>query len=183
MTVPIICIVVGVVLVIITLVLLITYNRIQEFIIRINEADASIDAVLSKRFDLLNKSVDFIKEVSDIEDTATILPTIVQLRSQSLSNTELDKKLYAAIHEFQSYADKYEGLKTNEGYVKTQIHLMESESEITALRKYYNDITKDYNKLLRTIPARIVSLLKKYTKKEYFEDQVEKKNILAELKA
>ncbi len=160
-----------------------TINHFQEYIIRINEAEVSIDSVLRKRFDLLNKSVDFIKEATKLEDTGTILPTIIKLRSQSVSNIELDKELYAAIEEFQSYADKYEEIKKNEGYVKTQINLMESESEIVALRKYYNDITVNYNKLVNSFPSKIVSFLKKYTVKEYYEERKEKKSILEELKA
>ena len=130
---------------IISLLFFLSYNHFQEYIIRINEAEVSIDSVLRKRFDLLNKATDFIKEVTE-EDT--VLPTVISLRSQKLSNIELDKQLYPAIEEFQSYAEKYEKLKENEGYVKTQINLMESESEIVALRKYYNDISKEYNKTI-----------------------------------
>ena len=37
------------------------YNRFQEFIIRINEAEANIDSILRKRFDLLSKAMGFIK--------------------------------------------------------------------------------------------------------------------------
>ena len=169
-------------LVILTIALffLYTYNHFQEYIIRINEADASIDAVLRKRFDLLNKSVDFIKETVD---TDTILPTIIRLRSQSVSNVELDKELYSAIEEFQSYAERFENIKKNEGYVKTQINLMESESEIVALRKYYNDITVDYNKLVSAFPSKIVAFFKKYNRKDLYEERKEKKSILDELKA
>lgn len=159
---------------------LLNYNHFQEYIIRINEAEANIDSVLRKRFDLLNKSTDFIHEVTEEEQA---LPTVINLRSQKLSNIELDKQLYPAIEEFQSYADKYEKLKENEGYVKTQINLMESESEIVALRKYYNDITKEYNKLVISFPSRIVAILKKYQKKELYEERKEKKSILEELKA
>ena len=165
---------------IISLLFFLSYNHFQEYIIRINEAEVSIDSVLRKRFDLLNKATDFIKEVTE-EDT--VLPTVISLRSQKLSNIELDKQLYPAIEEFQSYAEKYEKLKENEGYVKTQINLMESESEIVALRKYYNDITKEYNKLVISFPSRIVAILKKYQKKELYEERKEKKSILEELKA
>ena len=45
-----------------------TYNHFQDFIIRINEAEESIDAVLRKRFDLLNKSVGIIKNNTDSEE-------------------------------------------------------------------------------------------------------------------
>ena len=165
---------------IISLLFFLSYNHFQEYIIRINEAEVSIDSVLRKRFDLLNKATDFIKEVTE-EDT--VLPTVISLRSQKLSNIELDKQLYPAIEEFQSYAEKYEKLKENEGYVKTQINLMESESEIVALRKYYNDISKEYNKLIKSFPSNLVALIKKYSKKELYEERKEKKSILEELKA
>ena len=39
-----------------------TYNKFQSFIIRINESEASIDTTLRKRFDLLNKSIGIIEE-------------------------------------------------------------------------------------------------------------------------
>ena len=39
-----------------------SYNQFQVLIIRINEAEANIDSVLRKRFDLLSKSIDIIKE-------------------------------------------------------------------------------------------------------------------------
>ena len=165
---------------IISLLFFLSYNHFQEYIIRINEAEVSIDSVLRKRFDLLNKATDFIKEVTE-EDT--VLPTVISLRSQKLSNIELDKQLYPAIEEFQSYAEKYEKLKENEGYVKTQINLMESESEIVALRKYYNDISKECNKLIKSFPSNLVALIKKYSKKELYEERKEKKSLLEELKA
>ncbi len=182
MEVSIIFIIIFFIICIISLLFLLGYNHFQEYIIRINEAEVSIDSVLRKRFDLLNKSTDFIKEVTE-EETETILPTVVSLRSQKLSNIELDKQLYPAIEEFQSYAEKYEKLKENEGYVKTQINLMESESEIVALRKYYNDISKEYNKLLKSFPASMVAFFQKYQKKELYEERKEKKSILEELKA
>ena len=165
---------------IISLFFLFNDNHFQEYIIRINEAEVSIDSVLRKRFDLLNKSTDFIKEVTNEENA---LPTVVSLRSQKLPNIELDKKLYPAIEEFQDYADKYEGLKENEGYVKTQINLMESESEIVGLRKYYNDISKEYNKLVTSYPSKIIAKVKKYTEKTLYEEKEEKKSILEQLKA
>ena len=37
------------------------YNKFQNYIIKINEAEANIDATLRKRFDLLNKSIGVIK--------------------------------------------------------------------------------------------------------------------------
>ncbi len=143
-----------------------TYNHFQDFIIRINEAEESIDAVLRKRFDLLNKSISIIKNNTK-EDK--VLEIIGKLKSKKLTNYELDRQLYEAINEFNSYKEKYDKLKTCEAYLKIDINLFESESEIVALRKYYNDIITDYNKLVRNCPSNFVAILKKYKVKPYFD--------------
>ncbi|MEG0137570.1 MAG: hypothetical protein RR708_01110, partial [Bacilli bacterium] len=71
------------------------YNRFQEYIIRINEAEASIDSTLRKRFDLLNKSTDIIRVVIKKDDA---LDCVLKLRSQKLNNFELVRKIYDEIN-------------------------------------------------------------------------------------
>lgn len=144
-----------------------TYNHFQDYIIRINEADVNIDAVLRKRFDLLNKSIGIIK--ANIETEDEILEVIVKLRSKKLTNFELDRNLYDAINEFHSLKEKFPELQECKELVKIEINLMESESEIVALRKYYNDIITDYNKLVKNCPSNVIATIKGYKARDYFD--------------
>lgn len=143
------------------------YNHFQDYIIRINEANVSIDAVLRKRYDLLNKAASIIK--NNAKEEQNILDMISKLRSKKLTNFELDRNLYEAINEFHVVKEKYEGLQTNEKFLKIEINLMESESEIVGLRKYYNDIVTDYNKLVKSFPSNIIAFIKGYKTKDYFD--------------
>lgn len=143
-----------------------TYNRYQNYIIRINEAEANIDSTLRKRFDLLNKSIGVIKSNTEKE---VVLDMITNLRSKKLTNFELDRKLYEAINEFSKYKEDYPDLKTNEGYMKIDLGLSETEAEIVASRKYYNDIITDYNKLVKSCPSNFIAILKNYKPKDYFD--------------
>lgn len=151
----------------ILILLVATYNHFQDYIIRINEADVNIDAVLRKRFDLLNKSIGIIK--ANINNDEEILDGIVKLRSKKLTNFELDRNLYDAINEFHAIKQKYTNLQTNEEFMKIDINLMESESEIVGLRKYYNDIVTDYNKLVKSCPSNLIAIIKGYKTKDYFD--------------
>ena len=151
----------------ILILLIATYNHFQDYIIRINEAEVNIDAVLRKRFDLLNKSIGIIKANIELEEE--VLDGILKLRSKKLTNFELDRDLYNAINEFHVIKEKYPKLQTNEEFIKIDINLMESESEIVGLRKYYNDIITDYNKLVKSCPSNIIALLKNYKAKDYFD--------------
>ena len=151
----------------ILIILIATYNHFQDYIIRINEADVNIDAVLRKRFDLLNKSVGIIKNNTDTDEQ--ILEILEKIRSKKLNNFELDRYLYEAINEFHALKEKYPNLQENKEFIKTEINLIESESEIVGLRKYYNDIITDYNKLVKNCPSNFVALLKGYKSKDYFD--------------
>lgn len=143
------------------------YNNFQNYIIRINEAESFIDTTLRKRFDLLNKSIDIIKAVTNTKKD--VLNQIKELKSSKLSNFELDRKLYEIINEFNGYKENSEELKNNENFLKVDLGIIESESEIVAARKYYNDIITDYNKLVRTFPSNVVAKVSGYKTKTYFD--------------
>lgn len=156
-----------------------TYNHFQSYIIRINEAENFIDTTLRKRFDLLNKSINIIK--AHIKTKERILIGIDEMKSKKLSNFELDRKLYDSINEFNKFKEENEELSNNENFLKIDLALFESESEIVAARKYYNDIITDYNKLTTTFPANIVAKMCKYQKKTYYDgknlDSEKKENL------
>lgn len=143
------------------------YNNYQNYIIRINEAEAFIDTTLRKRFDLLNKSIEIIKAVTKTKKE--VLVELTELKSVKLSNFDLDRKLYDFINELNGLKENNLELKNNESFLKIDLGLVESEAEIVAARKYYNDIITDYNKLVRTFPSNIVAKICGYKTKTYFD--------------
>lgn len=150
-----------------------TYNRFQSLIIRINEVEANIDSILRKRYDLLKKSISIIKANTDEKK---VLNDLIELRSQKLTNFELDRKIYDAINEFNSFKENHKDLKKCEGFMKIELSLNETEAEIEALRKYYNDTITDYNKMIKSFPSNIAALLCKFKNKTYFDGKELNKN-------
>lgn len=150
------------------------YNRFQINVIRINEAEANIDSTLRKKFDLLNKSINIIKNETKEKN---VLDKIKKLRSMKLNNFEFDRELVEAKNEFDLYVTKYPNLKTNELFVNINYGLAETESEIEAFKRYYNDTITDYNKMVKTFPSNIVALLSSYKKRPYFDKKENKTNI------
>ncbi len=160
------------VLVIICLLLMLyisTYNHYQNYIIRINEAEANIDTILRKRFDLLNKSVSIIKANCNYD--GEVLGKIVKLRSRKLSNFDLDKQIREEIKQFNYFKENYEELQKSDSFMKIANELDDSEIEINAIAKYYNDTITDYNKLVNSFPTNIIGRICKYKEKTYFESK------------
>lgn len=158
----------------------IVYNKFQELLIKTNEVEANIDATLRKRFDLLNKSINIIKANINIEKE--VLELIVKLRSRKLSNFELDRQLYEAINEFNSYKELYPELMDSDTFKKINTSLNESENEIIALRKYYNDTITEYNKLVKKFPSNIVAKLNNFKEKAYYDGKNMNDDIINDFK-
>ena len=156
------------------------YNKFQELLIKTNEVEANIDTTLRKRFDLLNKSINIIKANTSIEHE--VLELIIKLRSRKLSNFELDRQLYEAINEFNSYKEMYPSLMESDNFKKINNSLNESENEITALRKYYNDTITEYNKLVKKFPSNIVAKINKYKEKAYYDGKNMNDDIINDFK-
>ncbi len=143
------------------------YNRFQDYIIRINEAESNIDTVLRKRFDLLDKSISVIKSV--IGEDIDVLIIIDKVRSRKLTNFDLDRLLYQAINEFDIFKEKYSDLTLNENFLKVCNGINESEADMLAYRKYYNDIITDYNHLAKAFPSIVVAKLSGCKTRLYYD--------------
>ncbi len=142
------------------------YTRFQISIIKINEASANIESSLRKKFDLLNKSINVIKNNTDEKK---ILENIKKSRSKRLDMFEFDNELSIGLQELNGYIEKYPDLKNNEQYMNINFGLAETESELNAFKKYYKDIVLEYNRMLKKFPTNLVGLLSGQKKKQTFE--------------
>lgn len=141
------------------------YNRFQDHLIRINEVESNIDNTLRKKFDLLSKSKAIVE--NKLPDLENPLKIVEELHSKKMSNFELDRALEEAIIEFESYKSK---IKDKE-YDKIVTLLSETEAELIAYRKYYNDVTTDYNRLRHRIPTNLVALVCGYKDRNYYDNK------------
>lgn len=141
-------------------------NCFQNYIIRIKEAESNIETTLNKRIEILNKSNDVIKEELGREDDA--LTSLKKIHVKDLDSFAIDEKIYDCIQEFHEYSEIDFSLKENDNYTKIEIDLLKTESEIVALKKYYNDVIRDYNLLLQKFPYKIYSNIRHYEEKEFY---------------
>jgi len=144
------------------------YNIFQDYIIRINEVDANIDTSLRKRFDLLMKANEVMTSILDLKDDA--LPDIKKLKDdKKISSFDLDRRLYESLTKYYGIREDNPELKENVDFVKTDIEIHNSESEMGAYRRYYNDCITKYNKLVKSFPSNIVGFLTGQRVKNYFD--------------
>lgn len=143
------------------------YNKFQDFIIRINEAEANIDTNLRHKYDLINKVVSTIKSKEEIK--SDIFDEIIKLRSRKISNFDLDRKLILAFNEFINIKNNNKEFNKNDELNNIETEINEIDNKLVVLREYYNDNISKYNRIVKTFPSNIVALINKYDEKLFFD--------------
>lgn len=157
------------------------YNRFQLVNIRIEEAENSIDILLQKKFQLLERTVKIITEANQKYIEEGVLENLVKIKNKKISNFDLNQELEKALAEYRGLIDLDHTLREMNTLNRINLDLVEVDNDLTAAKKYYNEHIVAYNKLIRCLPSNLVArILHYHTKEFYSEEKVEVLEILKE---
>ena len=140
-----------IVLAVIILYILITYNMLARKKIRVQQAKSGIDIYLKQRFDLIPNLVECIKQYCKYEKET--LTQIAKLRTQYIQNKDLETgaQLNNQMNSLIAVAENYPELKANEQFSTLEKSLVKIESQLQAARRLYNGEVTALNILGKSI--------------------------------
>lgn len=171
--------VVLIIIVILSGILLVNYNKFIRANNMVNESESAIDVLLNQRFDLLPNIIECVKGYAKHESST--LEELVKLR-KSYNNSEFSvdeaEKINKEFGNIVALAEAYPELKANENFLSLQRNLLDIENKINNARLVYNNCVTKYNNLVEVIPSNIIAKLFSFEKKELFKlDNNKKENI------
>ena len=143
------------------------YNKINDTIIRVNEAENRIDDNLRDKYDILNRSVILIK--GKIELDSKMFNDLAKLKAKKISNFDLDRTLVNSHNELLSVFEDNKELRDSDELYKAIKQLELIDEELITLRNYYNGNIASYNKMIKTFPTLIIAKMKKYNEKLFYD--------------
>lgn len=163
-----------------------TRNAFVRLKNKVEEAWATIDVYLKKRYDLIPNLVETVKGFAAHESET--LKNVVAARNIAMSAKTADEKVAAengltnSLRTFFSaVSESYPQLKANTNFLDLQGQLKMIEGELESSRRYYNGVVKSFNTKLEIFPANIVGsrMGEEYKKRPYFEleNEEERKNV------
>jgi len=157
----------------VTLVFVGLYNGFVRLRNQCEEAYATMDAYLKKRWDLIPNLVETVKGYASHEQET--LDRVIQARNKAMGSgsigelQENENALAAGLKSVFALSEAYPDLKANQGFVQLQAQLAGLETDILQSRKYYNAVIKAFNTRRELFPHALVAALMGLQKKEYFE--------------
>ncbi len=175
-------IIVLVIVAVIILWVIATYNRLVGLRNKVKDQWAQIDTVLKRRFDLIPNLVETVKGYAKHEKET--LEEVIAARNAYASATvpeeqlKADGELTKAISKIFALSEAYPELKANENFTSLQNELTETEDKIQYARQFYNDTVLTYNNACQVFPAVIVANIFGFKPTNFFEaSEEERKNV------
>jgi LemA protein len=151
-------------------------NRFARMSVKIAESDSGVDVALTKRYDMLTKTLDVTRAYAKHE--AETLAEIVKLRSGMSvgEKAEANRRMDEMTGRINVLAESYPELRSSENFRQLQAAVAEAEEHLQAARRIYNMNVSRFNQLLASWPASVVGNMRRLEPKEFFKAEELKKS-------
>jgi LemA protein len=171
-----------IVLAVILLYFILSYNRFIVLKNRIENSWAQIDVQLKRRYDLIPNLIETVKGYAkherkvftEVTAARTALMGATTLKEKAKANNQLTETLKSLF----AVAENYPKLEANKNFLMLQEELSGTESKIAYARQAYNDSVLSYNNGVEVFPGNIVAGMFGFKQREFFKtEEVEKANV------
>ncbi len=156
-------IIAGVIIVIIAIYTISTYNTLVQFRNKVQNSFAQIETQLQRRFDLIPNLVETVKGFAAHEKE--LLENVTASRSGYMNATsngekmEMSNQLSSTLKTLFAVAENYPELKSDTNFLNLQEELSETEDKLSFARQFYNDAVTIYNTKVQLFPANLVAAI------------------------
>jgi len=168
-------IIIAVVVVLLVLFVILTYNALVKTRNRIDNAFSQIAVQLKRRHDLIPNLVETVKGYAAHEKG--VFESVTQARANAINaqnadpaqQAQAENVLSGALKSLFAVAEAYPDLKANENFLNLQEEITSTEDKIAYSRQFYNDSVLSYNNRIQSFPGNLVAGMGNFPEREYFE--------------
>ncbi len=155
-----------------------TANRLRRDQVKIDESASGIDVALTKRFDLLTKSIAVVKGYAKHESET--LENVIAMRRPTADSSMKDKADFStavskAFDSINVVAEQYPDLKANQNFLALQNQVSDVEEQLQAARRVYNANVSVFNQEIIVFPSSLISHHYGFVKRDFFEAEETKR--------
>lgn len=170
--------VVVVLVVIMALYAMITFNKLVKQRNQVADAWSGIDVQLTRRADLVPNLVETVKgyKLHEQETLERVIAARNGARGAAQTG-DAEEKVSQAVGSLLAVAEAYPDLKANENFQQLQTELSTLEEDISFARRYYNGTVRNYNTAQQQFPTLVFAKPLGFREAEYFQADLDAKAV------
>jgi len=161
------------------------YNKMVTGSENVDNAWAQVETQYQRRFDLIPNLVESVKGIMAQEQE--VFGNIAEARTKYAgaatpnARAEAAGQVESALARLLVIMENYPELKSAENVQTLMVQLEGTENRISVERKRYNDMARDFNVMVKRVPAKWFAAMFSFAEKTYFES-VEGSEVAPEVK-
>lgn len=162
-----------VILGILMLVVIVSYNRLVTLRNSVKNAWASIETQLQRRYDLIPNLVETVKGYMAHEKE--VLENVTKARTAFLNagsvkeTAQAENMMAGALKSLFAVSENYPELKSSQNFLMLQEELAGTENKVSYARQRYNNSVMDYNTAIQKFPTNLFAGMFNFKAEEFFE--------------
>jgi LemA protein len=152
-----------------------TFNKLVRQRNQVQAASAQIDVQLKRRHDLIPNLVETVKGYATHERGT--LDAVIKARSAAVAaqnagpaqRAEVEGELSATLSRLLVVAEAYPDLKANQNFLALQGELSTTEDKIAYARQFFNNAVQTINTTIQSVPSNLIAGLGRFHTEEYFQ--------------
>lgn len=169
-----------VLLVLVLLWYVMTYNRLIKMKVEVDRAWSNIDVLLQQRYEMIPNLVNMVKGYAAHEsDLFMEFAKARQSAAGALANGDVkgigaaEGTLAGLMPKLNFVAEQYPELKADTQFLNLQKELVSIENQVSDRREYYNSSVGNWNSAIQMIPSNVVASTMGAKEKDMFNVTVE----------
>jgi len=167
-----------VVVAVVVLFLILTYNGLVRLRNMVDEAWNQISVQLKRRHDLIPNLVNAVKGYMEFEQET--LTRVIEARGAAVTasqagpagaaqQAQAENFLTGALRQLFALVENYPDLKANQNVLQLQEELTTTENQIGFARQHYNSTVRDFNTSIQTFPSVLIAGMFGFSARDYFQ--------------
>jgi len=157
-----------------------TYNRLITLRNRAKEAFSDIDVQLKRRYNLIPNLVEAVKGYATHEKE--VFERVTKARANALSAEKsgnvkniagAENMLTGTLKSLFAVAENYPKLQASQNFMELQRELRDAEDKIQAARRFFNTTVMKLNTMIQIFPVVLIAKTLGFKQEEFFEIEEE----------
>ena len=153
-----------------------TYNRLITLRNRAKEAFSDIDVQLKRRYNLIPNLLEAVKGYAQHEQGVFIKVTEARANALSAEKSgnvkdmgKAENMLSQTLKSLFAVAENYPKLQASQNFMELQRELRDAEDKIQAARRFFNTTTMSLNTKIQSFPVVLIAKTLGFKQEEFFE--------------
>ena len=145
------------------------YNRLQDFKLKIDEAESILDEELRNKYDKVYELQTTVLKLSKVNEKE--FQELDNIKKEDISNFELDRKVIEVYNKLETIINDYEKIQTKKEVIELLNEIKKLDARIESAKLFYNKYINESNTMVRKFPSNIIAKIHRIQIKNFYDNK------------